>query len=68
MLDRFPPAVRHLLLMLLAAVLTWLSMDFVPNITGPLAAVGGAVVSILLAWVTPLTRQYGVGSPPNVDQ
>ena len=63
MLDLFTPAVRHLCLMLLAALLTWASQEFVPHLTGIYGAAAGTLVAILLAWVTPLTRQYGVGSP-----
>ena len=63
MLDRIPPVARHLVLMVLAAALTWVAGDFVPDMhPGPLAAVAGAAATLLLAWVTPLTRQYGVGA------
>lgn len=69
MLDRLPPQLRHLLLMLLAALLTWASTDLVPWLSshdgwGPIA---GTVAAGILAWVLPLTRQYGVGAPDAAD-
>lgn len=70
MLDKLPPWARHLALLLLAAVFTWLGERVVPlladlqGIGALVAPLVAAVVAVLLAAITPLTRQYGVGSPP----
>lgn len=65
MLDSWPPAVRHLFIILAPIALGWVTSDVVPVLKdrNPLVAtlVGAAIVAIL-AWLTPLTRQYGVGS------
>jgi len=62
MLDKIPAEVRHILIMLLAAVLGWAS-DNVLNlgISPLLASLLGVVLGTLILYVTPLTRQYGVG-------
>ncbi len=64
MLDKFAPHVRHLLLLLLAGALTWAGTDLVPFLKEQegIAQVAGVAVTMLIAWLTPLTRQYGVGS------
>jgi len=63
MLDNLPPIVRHLVLMLLATAAAWAGSDLVPWLQdqGGLAAITGALMAALVAVVTPLTRQYGVG-------
>lgn len=64
MIDKLPPGARHLLIGLLAAVLTALS-ESVPalGLHPALAAVTGAALGYAVLVLTPLTRQYGVGSP-----
>jgi len=64
MLDSLPPLARHLVLMLAACLLAWLGSDVVPFLhdKGGLAAAVGAFLVAALAVLTPLTRQYGVGS------
>jgi hypothetical protein len=64
MLDRLPPEVRHLLLMLAASLLGWAGSDLVPGLQdrGGAAALLAPVVMTLVTILTPLTRQYGVGS------
>jgi hypothetical protein len=66
MLDRLPPEVQHLLLMLAASTLGWVGSDLVPVLQGRggAAALLAPVVMYLVAILTPLTRQYGVGSSP----
>ena len=62
MLDKLPAEYRHLALILIVVVLTW-SADAIPqvDIHPVVAPLLGAVVTALLAYFTPLTRQYGVG-------
>jgi hypothetical protein len=62
MLDKVPAEARHILIMLLAAVLGWAS-DNILNLGLPplVASLAGVVVGTLILWVTPLTRQYGMG-------
>lgn len=62
MIDSFHPALRHLVLMLLATALSWVGTDLIPwldtnDVWGPLLA---ALVTALVTYVTPLTRQYGL--------
>ena len=61
MLDRLSPQVRHALILLGGAVLTWASSKIavIPADVRPFASAALAIVT--LAW-TPITRQYGVGS------
>jgi hypothetical protein len=68
MLDNLPPGQRHLALLLIAAALAWLSTN-VPNLDlDPLgASLIGALATAALAYVTPLTRQYGVGKTDKID-
>ena len=64
MLDRLSPELRHLILMLMVPVLGYISAEVVPAwISDPvLAGLAGVVLTALIAYFTPLTRQYGVGS------
>lgn len=64
MLDRLSPELRHLILMLLVPVLGYLSAELVPAwISDPiLAGLAGVVLTALIAYFTPLTRQYGIGT------
>jgi len=64
MLDKMPAQWRHLLLMLLVPVLAYVASDVVPQLgIHPLVAgLVGVVLAQLIAYFTPLTRQYGIGS------
>lgn len=64
MLDRLPAEYRHLVLMVLVPLLGYLADKAVPAwIPDPLmAGLVGVVLTALIAYFTPLTRQYGVGS------
>lgn len=64
MIDHWPPLWRHLALLVLGALLSWASADLIPVLSGQSGWVGavGAVLTVLIAILTPLTRQYGVGS------
>jgi hypothetical protein len=61
MLDSLPPLLRHLILVLIASLLTWAGADLVPYLRdmGGVAAIAGALLTTLVAILTPLTRQYG---------
>jgi hypothetical protein len=62
MLDRIPAEVRHILIMLGAALLGWASDNVLNLGLSPLlSSLAGVVVGTLILYVTPLTRQYGVG-------
>jgi hypothetical protein len=64
MLDKLKPVFRHCLILVGMAVLTWAGTEFVPALQdqGGAAAAAAAVLSALLLYLTPLTRQYGLGS------
>jgi hypothetical protein len=58
-------ALGHLVLLLVVAVLPWVSSDLVPWVReqpGAVGVIGSVAISMLLAWVTPLTRSFGAGS------
>ena len=69
MLDKIAPAYRHLILMLVAALLGWAS-DNVANLGLPplIASLAGVLVAAVIAWFTPLTRQYGIGHSKDEGQ
>ncbi len=68
MLDKLPAWARHLVLMIAPVVLAWIASDVIPALeTGSsrdkaIAYGLGLLITIGLAWLTPLTRQYGVGA------
>jgi hypothetical protein len=65
LLDGLKPALRHLVLMLIATGLAWLGADLVPFLQGEggvLATLAAPFVTLLVAYLTPLTKQYGSGS------
>jgi hypothetical protein len=68
MLDRLPALLRHAALVALAAVLG-VAVEALPSLDldPVLASIVGAVLTLLVAWVTPLTRQYGIGKPKPAD-
>lgn len=62
MLDKIPAEARHILIMLIAALLGWASDNVLNLGLSPLlSSLAGVVVGTLILYVTPLTRQYGVG-------
>lgn len=63
MLDSLPPFVRHLILMLVAAGLSWAGTDLIPWLNGQpgWGALAGTLAAALLAYVLPITNQYGLG-------
>lgn len=67
MLDNLPTYLRDFLFIVVPVVLGWLATSVVPALSHDNPAVGialAAVVSALAAWLTPLTRAYGVGAEP----
>ena len=68
MLDRLKPEQRHLALLLIGAALAWLSTELPGLELDPLAAsLIGALTTAALAYLTPLTKQYGVGKTDKID-
>lgn len=67
MLDKFPAWARHFAIVMGAVLLAAVS-EQINNGGFDLDSLGKAVVAGLVAqgllWITPLTRQYGVGAPP----
>ena len=67
MLDTLSPEARHLVLLLIGALIAWASTEL-PTKLDPLpASLLGALTTVALAWLTPLTRQYGLATPDNDD-
>ena len=63
MLDKLSAENRHIVLILIVVVLTWAAATIPALNLDPIwAPLAGGVVAALLAYFTPLTRQYGVGS------
>lgn len=72
MLDTLPPMVRHAIFaaaaVIAAALLQWVQADYTNwNLPAPLVAIIGIALPMIVAYVTPLTRQYGVGTSPLVN-
>ena len=68
MLDKLSPEARHLMLLLIGAGIAWASTEL-PTKLDPLAAsLLGALTTAALAWLTPLTRQYGIGAHKQPDR
>ena len=62
MLDRIPAPMRHLIIMLIAALLGWAADNVAHlNLDPIVASLAGVVIGTAILWITPLTRQYGVG-------
>ena len=67
MLDKLSPEARHLMLLLIGGVIAWASTEL-PTRLDPLAAsLLGALTTAALAWLTPITRQYGIGEHKHPD-
>lgn len=66
--DKLPVALQHALL-LLAATLVLLGLDYVPLLNLPVWANSliAPVLTLIAAWATSVTRQYGVGSKDRKD-
>ena len=67
-LDRLNPAVRHALLVasgiLVTALLQYVQATYTTwNLAPQLVALLGFLIPMAVNYVTPLTQQYGIGSP-----
>ena len=67
MLDKLSPEARHLVLLLIGGLIAWASTELPTRLEPLPASLVGAFTTILLTWLTPLTRQYGIGAPDNDD-
>jgi hypothetical protein len=66
LLDKVPASVRHALILLIGAGLSWVSANLPDwHLQQPYPNLIGAAVAMLLLIVTPLTSQYGVGKAAN---
>lgn len=66
-LDRLPAPVRHacfaLGAILALAGLDWVQANYTTwNLSAPLTGIIAAAIPMLIAYLTPVTQQYGVGS------
>lgn len=62
MLDKLSPEARHLMLLLIGAGIAWASTELPMHLDPLAASLLGALTTAALAWLTPLTRQYGIGA------
>jgi hypothetical protein len=64
MLDKLPAWARHLVFAVVPILLAWLASDIVPQFEGKPGVVGlvGVVLTMAIAFLTPVTQQYGVGA------
>lgn len=62
MLDKLSPEARHLCLLLIGALIAWASTELPLHLDPLPATLVGAFATAGIAWLTPLTRQYGIGS------
>lgn len=67
MLDKLSPEARHLVLLLIGGLIAWASTELPTRLEPLPASLVGAFTTVALAWLTPLTRQYGLGAPDNYD-
>ena len=68
MLDYLPTPVRHALIALAGSLLGW-ATEALPgfNLPAPVAMIAGTVLAVAGMYLTPLTRQYGVGAAPMAE-
>lgn len=63
MLDKLTAAQRHAALLALAGVLSWMLTNLdILGLPDGIKAIFGPAITMLIACLTVLTRQYGVGS------
>ena len=66
MLDKLSPQVRHAIILLIGAALTYGSTQL-PNLPTQWQPIVGALVGIVTLAITPLTKQYGVGATGDIN-
>jgi hypothetical protein len=64
MLDQVPAPVRHAVLVLIGTLLVWAqsALPGTDTLPSPVKAVVATLVTLALAYLTPLVNQYGVSS------
>lgn len=68
MLDKLPPYLRHLVIIVVPLILAWgIEQADAWNLPFGLAGLIAAVLGALVLWFTTVTKQYGVGSEPPAD-
>ena len=61
--DRLPAPIRHALIGLCAAILTYVTTSYMSwGLDPALYPLIGVVITVLALWITPLTSQYGMFS------
>jgi MFS superfamily sulfate permease-like transporter len=67
-LDRLPAPIRHALIGLCAALLTYVTANYANwGLDPALYPLISVVVTIAALWITPLTRQYGLFNTTSED-
>ena len=66
-LDKLPPAVRHLVFtaaaVLALGLLDWAQTNYTTwNLNTSITGIIAVLIPVIIAYITPLTTQYGVGS------
>jgi len=62
-LDRMPAALRHAIIGLAAAVLAYATANYTSwGLNEAAYPIIGALLTVLVLWITPASQQYGVGS------
>jgi hypothetical protein len=74
MLDNLKPLARHFLLLVLSAAFTAAVVyvqtnqdTILANVPPAYAPIAGILLTVALAYLTPLTKQYGVGAVTPAD-
>lgn len=67
MLDKLSPEARHLMLLIIGAGIAWASTELPMHLDPLPASLVGAFTTAALAWLTPLTRQYGIGAHEHAE-
>ena len=67
MLDKLSPEARQLCLLLIGALIAWATTELPTHLDPLPASLLGAFTTVALAWLTPLTRQYGIGAADNSE-
>jgi hypothetical protein len=55
------------MLLLIGALIAWASTELPVHLDPLAASLLGAFTTVALAWLTPLTKQYGIGAPETPD-